>query len=132
MPTHMVCSMTRPCECGLCRPRRLFGFEDGTVGGAPRCGTVFSDQGGCGLPPTFTRLSLPLGLRTRDTRGFARGPVESQSARSPCPALERRRRLAMMAPPDQLAALGQRPRGVGGRTNDLAPAPPCPRRRAHD
>src|ERR671919_287498 len=32
-------------------------------------------------------------------RGLGRGPVESWAARSPCPALERRRRLAMMARP---------------------------------
>ena len=50
--------MTRPCECGLCGPERLFGFDDGTVGGAPRSGTVFGDLGADGLPPTFTRLSL--------------------------------------------------------------------------
>ena len=55
------CSMTRPCECGLCRPKRLFGFDDGTVGGAPGSRTVFSDPEEDGLPPTFTRPSLVLG-----------------------------------------------------------------------
>jgi hypothetical protein len=53
--------MTRPCECGLGWPKRLFGFDDGTVGGAPRSVTVFGDPGQDGLPPTFTRLSLALG-----------------------------------------------------------------------
>jgi hypothetical protein len=36
--------MTRPCECGLCRPKRLFGFDDGTVGGAPSSRTVSRDR----------------------------------------------------------------------------------------
>src|SRR5262245_36213988 len=53
--------MTRPCECGLCRPKRLFGFDDGTVGGAPSSRTVFRDPEEGGLPPTFTRPSLGLG-----------------------------------------------------------------------
>ena len=54
--------MTRPCECGLGWPQRLFGFNVGTVGGAPSSETVFGDPGDHGLPPTFTRLSLTLGL----------------------------------------------------------------------
>jgi len=54
--------MTRPCKFGLQRPKRLFGFDDGTVGGAPSSVTVFWDPDGPGLPPTFTRLSLALGL----------------------------------------------------------------------
>jgi hypothetical protein len=29
IPTKQGCSMTRPCECGLCRPKRLFGLDDG-------------------------------------------------------------------------------------------------------
>jgi hypothetical protein len=50
------------CECGLWRPKRPFGFDDGTVGGAPSSIPVFEDPGGHGLPPTFTRLRLALGL----------------------------------------------------------------------
>jgi hypothetical protein len=61
MPTKQACSTTRPCECGLWGPKRLFGFDDGTVGGAPSSVAVFEDLGEQGLPPTFTRLSLTLG-----------------------------------------------------------------------
>src|SRR6266850_1097970 len=68
MPMTVDCSMTRPCECGLRGPSRLFGFVDGTVGGAPSSGTVLEDPGAYGLPPTFTRLSLTLG-RVREIQG---------------------------------------------------------------
>ena len=61
IPTKQGCSMTRPCTCGLGRPKRLFGFDDGTVGGAPSSRTVFRDPEGDGLPPTFTHPSVVLG-----------------------------------------------------------------------
>lgn len=62
IPTKMS-SMTRPCACGLTRwPKRLFGFNAGTMGEAPSSDTVFGDPGGHGLPPIFTRLSLSLAL----------------------------------------------------------------------
>ena len=44
--------MTRPCECGLLRPRRLFGFPAEPVGGAPCFFTGSIALGGCGLPST--------------------------------------------------------------------------------
>jgi hypothetical protein len=53
-------------------------------------------------------------------RGLGRRPVEASAARSPGPALERRRRLAMMARPPtvRLRSRRDRPR--------RAPSPPSP------
>ena len=46
--------MARPCECGLTamrrRPRRPFGFPDGTTDSAPCSATGSDTLGGCGLP----------------------------------------------------------------------------------
>src|SRR5262249_10896746 len=69
IPTKQGCSMTRPCTCGLCRPKRLFGFDDGTVGGAPSSRTVFRDPEGDGLPPTFTHPSVVLGCLSEIQEG---------------------------------------------------------------
>src|SRR5262245_53330576 len=58
MPTKRSCPITRPCECGLARPRRLFGLSMERVDGAPGSDTVFRDPDPRGLPPTITPGSL--------------------------------------------------------------------------
>ncbi len=57
MPTKLGamedCSMTRPCECGLgLRPKRLFGFAEEPMDGAPCFFSGSLTLGGCGLPST--------------------------------------------------------------------------------
>src|SRR5215470_16120224 len=75
MPTERGCSMTRPCECGLCPPKRLFGFDDGTVGGAPSPRTVFRPRGGR-APTHLHPPELGAGLASRDTRGWGHDKKE--------------------------------------------------------
>src|SRR5262245_17495397 len=82
MPTKQVCSMTRPCECGLWRPKRLFGFDDGTAGGAPSSRTVSRDQEENGLPPTFTRPSVVPGRSLEIQEEIAHARSASHRARN--------------------------------------------------
>ena len=58
--------MTRPCESGLApldvgdrRPKRLFGFLDGTTDGAPCSETGSSAPGGGGLPSAVSLAGSP-------------------------------------------------------------------------
>src|SRR5688572_32977137 len=61
--------MTRPCECGLWRPKRLYGFEVEPVSRAPGSVTVFcGDLDVHGLLPT-----LPLAVPTTEGDGKIQG-----------------------------------------------------------
>ena len=59
--------MTRPCECGLTalrrrRPKRPFGFPDGTTDGAPGSKAGSTTQGVHGLPSVVSlAASTPAG-----------------------------------------------------------------------
>src|SRR5688500_10600757 len=57
--------MTRPCECGLWRPKRLYGFEVEPVSRAPGSVTVF-----CGALDVHGLLpTLPLAVPTTEGDG---------------------------------------------------------------
>src|SRR5215510_5509119 len=93
MPTKRSCPITLPCECGLARPRRLFGLSMERVDGAPGSDTVFRDPDPRGLPPTITPGSLrfPTGREIQ-------GPLAGAGPARPAP---RRLRALTLAVEDQ-------------------------------
>ena len=98
-------------------------------------GAAGAGMGAVGAPAWLAcrrnSLRARLARAPHPPEGAGRGRFELLAARSPCPALERRRRLAMMARPRRPGpsspALTRRParsplrRGVGHQTSGLAP-----------